>query len=69
MVISASNLLTELQRTLCGIIKDIITNTTLQYMVISASNLLTKLQTTLGGIIKDSITNTQSVTGHGNKCQ
>ena len=59
MVISASNALAELQRTLGGIIKDSITNTTLQYMVISASHLLTELQRTLGGIIKDSITNTQ----------
>ena len=55
MVISASHLLIELQRTLGRIIKDSITNT--------------KLQRMLGGIIKDSITNTQSVTVHGNKCQ
>ena len=61
MVISASHLLTELQRTLGRIIKDSITKTTLQYMVISASHLLTKLQKTLGGIIKVSITNTEDV--------
>ena len=59
MVISASNLLTELQRTLGGIIKDSITNTTLLYMVISVSHLLTELQRMLGGISKDSITKTQ----------
>ena len=56
MVICASHLLTELQRTFGGIIKDSITNT---QSVISVSHLLTKLQRTLGGIIKDSITNTQ----------